>query len=296
MSLRLGNTDPNLSRMQQQQEAKAKLFFVVEGAETERIYVREFKNLYANKILGEIICLDRIEKDKSNQFYIVTLIDKYFKAICSLDRLIVQKINSLRDEILKEIDVSDSFLQEKLQEIKTIVGEEVFEELFGKIDLKVGVDPLQTLNAIVELESFEKGFDQILIIIDRDRQSFKSQQYDMVLNIAKEQGYKLGISNPCFELFLFLHLNHVNDLDRDALIKNVKKTSKLKYSAYILREEMKKHSKSFKSKSDYDASFIVSQFHNLKENIEVSGIANDPEALKDNIGTSVYEIISPYLE
>lgn len=295
MSLRLGNKDPNLSRMQQKQEIKAKLFFVVEGAETERIYIREFKNLYAEKFLGEIICLDRIEKDKSNQFYIVTLIDKYFKAICSLDRLIVQKINFLRDEILRERDVSDTFLEEKLQEIKDIVGEEVFEGLFGKLDLEVNADPLQTLNAIVELESFEKDFDQILIIIDRDRQSFKAQQYDMVLNIANEQGYKLGISNPCFELFLFLHLNHINDLDRDALVKNVKKTSKLKYSAYVLRDEMKKHSKSFKGKSDYDASFIVSQFHNLKENIEVSGLATEPEALKDSIGTSVYEIMSPYL-
>ena len=33
----------------------------------------------------------------------------------------------------------------------------------------------------------------------------------------------------------------------------------------------------------------------IKENIEVSGLATEPEALKDSIGTSVYEIMSPYL-
>mgnify|MGYP003431586614 CR=1 FL=1 len=76
VGFRLGNIDPSLSRIQPELEIKPKLFFVVEGAETERIYVQEFKNLFADKILGEVICLDRIDKHKSNQLYIVTLIDK----------------------------------------------------------------------------------------------------------------------------------------------------------------------------------------------------------------------------
>ncbi|WP_373883701.1 RloB family protein [Acinetobacter pittii] len=295
MSLRLGNIDPSLSRIKPEQKIKPKLFFVLEGAETERIYVQEFKNIYMDKILGEVICLNRIEKDRSNQFYIVTLIDKYFKSICTLNGSTIQKVKLLRSDILSEEEISDEFLQEKLNEIKELIEADVFENLFGGINLKESSNPLEVLNAIVELQGFVKDFDQILIIIDRDRQSFKSSQYDSVIEIAEDQGYKLGISNPCFEIFLFLHLNNINDLDRDSLAKNIRMTRKFKYTSYILREELRKYEKNYKSKSDYDAEFIVSQYPNLKENIRISNIATDPVLLKDNIGTSVYEIISPYL-
>lgn len=289
VGFRLGNIDPSLSRIQPELEIKPKLFFVVEGAETERIYIQEFKNLFADKILGEVICLDRIDKHKSNQLYIVTLIDNYFKSLSTLDTSIIQKINLLRDDILREEQTSDTFLIGKLDEIKELIDQQLFEKLFGKIDLNVASDPLQILNAFVELQNFSKDFDQILILIDRDGQSFKPWQYDQVIAISEEQGYKLGITNPCFELFLFLHLNDIKSPDKKKLRKNSK------HSVHMLKEELKKHSKSFRGKSDYDADFIVSKFDNLENNIEVSKIATTPKELKDKMGTSVYEIIKPYL-
>jgi len=289
VGFRLGNIDPSLSRIQPELEIKPKLFFVVEGAETERIYIQEFKNLFADKILGEVICLDRIDKHKSNQLYIVTLIDNYFKSLSTLDTSIIQKINLLRDDILREEQTSDTFLIGKLGEIRELIDQQLFEKLFGKIDLNVASDPLQILNAFVELQNFSKDFDQILILIDRDGQSFKPWQYDQVIAISEEQGYKLGITNPCFELFLFLHLNDIKSPDKKKLRK------KSKHSVHMLKEELKKHSKSFRGKSDYDADFIVSKFDNLENNIKVSKIATTPKELKDKMGTSVYEIIKPYL-
>ena len=139
------------------------------------------------------------------------------------------------------------------------------------------------------MQNFSKDFDQILILIDRDGQSFKPWQYDQVIAISEEQGYKLGITNPCFELFLFLHLNDIKSPDKKKLRK------KSKHSVHMLKEELKKHSKSFRGKSDYDADFIVSKFDNLENNIKVSKIATTPKELKDKMGTSVYEIIKPYL-
>lgn len=294
-SFRLGSTDPSLSRVQPEQEIKPKLFFVVEGSETERIYVQEFKNFFADKILGDVICLDRIDRHRSNQLYIVTLIDTYFKSLSTLDSQTIQQINFLRDEILREESISDDFLRGKLDEIKGLVDSEIYQNLFGKIDLDVGSNPLQVLNAFVELQNFSKGFDQILILIDRDRQSFKPSQYDKVIAISEEQGYKLGISNPCFELFLFLHLNNIKDLNRKKLSKNATVKGDLKYSVFVLREELKKYDKSFRSKSDYDADFIVSHFHHLEDNIKASKLAIEPGELKDKMGTSVYEIIKPYI-
>jgi hypothetical protein len=147
----------------------------------------------------------------------------------------------------------------KLGEIRELIDQQLFEKLFGKIDLNVASDPLQILNAFVELQNFSKDFDQILILIDRDGQSFKPWQYDQVIAISEEQGYKLGITNPCFELFLFLHLNDIKSPDKKKLRKNSK------HSVHMLKEELKKHSKSFRGKSDYDADFIVSKFDNLEK-------------------------------
>lgn len=294
-SFRLGSADPSLSRMQPEKKIKPKLFFVVEGAETERIYVQELKNEFENKVLGDVICLDRIDKHRSNQLYIVTLIDTYFKSLSSLDSEIIQKINLLRDEILLEDTITEDFLNEKLSEIKGLVDSKIYQDLFGKVNLEDGSDPLEVLNAFVELQNFSKGFDQILILIDRDKQSFKASQYEKVMAISEAQGYKLGVSNPCFELFLFLHLNDIKGLDKRKLRTNSLVKNDLRYIVYVLKEELKKHSKSFKSKSDYDANFIVSKFHNLDKNIKLSKIATDPKDLKDKMGTSVYEIIKPYL-
>ena len=294
-SFRLGSADPSLSRMQPEKKIKPKLFFVVEGAETERIYVQELKNEFENKVLGDVICLDRIDKHRSNQLYIVTLIDTYFKSLSSLDSKIIQKINLLRDEILLEDTITEDFLNEKLSEIKGLVDSKIYQDLFGKVNLEDGSDPLEVLNAFVELQNFSKGFDQILILIDRDKQSFKASQYEKVMAISEAQGYKLGVSNPCFELFLFLHLNDIKGLDKRKLRKNSLVKNDLRYTAYVLKEELKKHSKSFNSKSDYDANFIVSKFHNLDKNIKLSKIVTDPKDLKDKMGTSVYEIIKPYL-
>jgi hypothetical protein len=294
-SFRLGNTDPSLSRIKPKEKIKPKLFFVVEGAETERIYVQEFKNAFEKKILGDVICLDRIDKHRSNQLYIVTLIDTYFKSLSSLDNEIIQRINCLRDEILVEDIITDDFLNEKLSKIKSLIDGEIYQDLFGKVNLEDGSDPLEVLNAFVELQNFSKGFDQILILIDRDKQSFKVSQYEKVMDISEKQGYKLGISNPCFELFLFLHLNDIKGLNKKKLRANSPVKDDLRYTAHVLKEELKKYSKSFRSKSDYDANFIVSKFHNLDKNIKVSKIATDPKELKDKMGTSVYEIIKPYL-
>ena len=56
MGFRLTNKAPSQARDVEEPKApKPKLFFVVEGAETEGLYIREFKNAFVDKILGEIV-------------------------------------------------------------------------------------------------------------------------------------------------------------------------------------------------------------------------------------------------
>lgn len=297
MGFRLTNKAPSQTRdVEEPKTPKPKLFFVVEGAETEGLYIREFKNAFVDKILGEIIFLDRVDGTKSHQLIVVKSIDTYFKLTTNLDEAVIQQIGSIKEEILTEVDISIETLQEKLIAIKELIGNENYNILFGNLSL-ANDRSLEMINAVVELKGFEHGFDRVLIIIDRDKQSFKEYQYDEVLEIAEKNGYSLGISNPCFELFLLLHLNNINHLDGVSTFENkrIRPKSRVKYVPNALDVELKKVSKRYNSKSDYDAKYIVSQFSNLEQNIINSKIAIDPKELKDQVGTSIYEIIKTYL-
>lgn len=297
MGFRLTNKAPSQARdVEEQKTPKPKLFFVVEGSETEGMYIREFKNAFVDKILGEIVFLDREDGTKSHQLIVVKSIDTYFKLTTNLDEQVIQQIGVIKEEILTETDATLESLQAKLNLIKELIGDKNYQILFGNLAL-VKDKPLEMLNAVVELKGFEHGVDKILIIIDRDKQSFKEYQYDEVLEISEKNGYSLGISNPCFELFLLLHLNNINHLDRVATFDNkrIRPRSRVKYMPNALDNELKKVSKRYTSKSDYDAKYIVSKFSDLPQNITDSNIATDPKELKDNVGTSIYEIIKPYL-
>lgn len=297
MGFRLTNKAPSQARDVEEPKApKPKLFFVVEGAETEGLYIREFKNAFVDKILGEIVFLDREDGTKSHQLIVVKSIDTYFKLTTNLNEDVIHQIGVIKEEILTEIESTLEGLQEKLDLIHQLIGDENYQILFGNLAL-VKDKPLEMLNAIVELKGFEHGIDKILIIIDRDKQSFKEYQYDEVLEISEKNGYSLGISNPCFEIFLLLHLNDINHLDRDLAFENkrIRPKSRVKYMPHALDNELKKVSKRYTSKSNYDAKYIVSKFEDLPKNIIDSQISTDPKELKDNIGTSIYEIIKPYL-
>ena len=75
--------------------------------------------------------------------------------------------------------------------------------------LPAGLDGLSAPKQVLErLVNFEDQFDldgddERWLVIDVDRQ--RSQFLDEVAQGARESGYGLAISNPCFELWLLLH-------------------------------------------------------------------------------------------
>ena len=76
--------------------------------------------------------------------------------------------------------------------------------------------------------TYEEGYDKICLIADRDKQSFKEEQYDYVVKTCKEKGYSFYVSNPCFELWLLLHYDEILDMDKEKLHANPKETSRAK--------------------------------------------------------------------
>ncbi len=65
-------------------------------------------------------------------------------------------------------------------------------------------------------------------MIDRDKQSWTVEEIAEVAQVCYQKGYYLAVSNPCFELWLLLHLNSLEEYSDTTLqefLDNKKVTS-----------------------------------------------------------------------
>lgn len=299
MSFRLATNSVGSSRENsEEKQPLPKLFFVAEGAETEIIYLNEFKIKYSDKLLGELIIFNKIDISRSNQLFIVKNIDNFLHAAINMDEEILNKIGDIKEDILTTSDISNEKLNEKIDLINDLSSQVSNNPLFQDFQLLTKENSLEFLNALVELQGFEVGYDKVIIIIDRDKQSFKPYQYDEVISIAQKSGLLLGITNPCFELFLLLHLKSPVSLDLQKIQENKRysrsKKSK-KYVEHILNEAMKEIGDSYK-KSQYNANILIDNFETLAVNASSDLIAKNIIDVKETIGTTLYEVLKPYIK
>lgn len=143
-------------------------------------------------------------------------------------------------------------------------------------------------NFSVSME-YEKDFDSICIIIDRDRESFTEKQYDLVLDICKENKYKLGITNPCFEFWLLLHLTDCKEYNVDDIVKNKKVSKNGKtFMEKCLTEKLGSYNKKRLKFQPFK--------HKIATAIENETIyVEDIQKLKNGIGSSIGVILKEIL-
>ena len=80
--------------------------------------------------------------------------------------------------------------------------------------------------------------DKFVLVVDRDKNSFTEEQYDEVLaEIRKNDAYTLVVSNPCFELWLLLHHETLDNYSLPFVLENKKvdvdKITRTKGRTYI---------------------------------------------------------------
>lgn len=104
--------------------------------------------------------------------------------------------------------------------------------------------------------TYAEGFDKICFVVDRDKESFvahtKNNQYEYVLKKCKENGFGFYLTNPCFEFWLLLHFDDVEQLDEGQLCDNPKVTAKRRYTEQELRKRMSGY-----TKSSYDVEWFM---------------------------------------
>ena len=56
--------------------------------------------------------------------------------------------------------------------------------------------------------------------------SFSEEQYQNAIKLSEENNFILGISNPCFEFFLLMHIHDMSDFSNDDILENKKEQEK----------------------------------------------------------------------
>lgn len=275
-----------------------KYIFVFEGEKTEKQYFTELKNIKHELNINDLIYIELLDKDDetiSNQLSIVKSLDNYIKETLSLKKSPETLISFLEKYIDENIIDNKDLILDKLH--KSFVSSNNIQNVDNFINsinnISFENETIHDLNSEIDnlkkRLDYESDIDEICIIIDRDKNSFKEFQYDIVLDICKNNNYTLGVSNPCFEFWLLLHLTDATEYDPEK-IKSNKKISKSRNSKKYVESKIAEQLNGSYNKSNLN-------FNNFKDKISTA-INNqklyhsDIDSLKNNIGTNIGDIIS----
>jgi RloB-like protein len=70
-----------------------------------------------------------------------------------------------------------------------------------------------------------KAQDQLWMLIDRDKQSWTTEAIAQVARLCIQKGFSLAVTNPCFELWLLLHVHDIDTMttaEKNELLANRK--------------------------------------------------------------------------
>lgn len=185
---------------------------------------------------------------------------------------------------------------------------EYFEGLISRkshLYTKIYVEVLEKLNSnsspssvIRMLDSFKKEFllregDELWMVIDRDKQSWKIAEISEVATLVNQKNYNMAMSNPAFEVWLLLH---VKDITR--------------YSAGELQElfenrRLRRH----RTRLDSELVEICGSYNKYSPNLDhflpsvetailrAEALIRDPnERWPDYFGTHVYKIVKKLIQ
>lgn len=124
----------------------------------------------------------------------------------------------------------------------------------------------------------EEG-DQVWIVIDRDRWTSKGMHE--ARSACKEKGYQLLVSNPCFELWLYLHL--------DTPKLSPKAIANL-YDCRSIKDALKAEHPDGYNSSHYDPVWFVARTDIALGRIDTY-LTAAPDLFKDDSGTNIHELV-----
>lgn len=229
--------------------------------------------------------IQNIEELKSGEVLYETLLNwimDYFQdyGILANNRPLAKSYWTTLQQICEEkLEVSLGEKVDNLQMACEMIFDILKEE--SKLENIVADIPRIINNSVL---TYSEEIDKICLIVDRDKDSFTSAQFDYVIEQCKNRKYGIYITNPCFEFWLLMHFDDVMELDPELLLENPKVSSGRRYCEQELRKRIPKY-----SKSKYDAIGLV---RNVEKAIRNESLyCENEKELKNTIGSNVGMLI-----
>ena len=296
-------------------DLRKKYFLVFEGSRTEEIYfdtINELKGKIGINPLIEIISIERtyseygwsnpkkileqllkdLEEIEDGKLSYKTLVDKIMEIIVEDKNfsLKISKKSNLK-EVIEDIENEIESLENTVKNIEedcitllSIITKKVFlvKEEIANILEKV----LENIGN--QQITYSEDIDKMCLIVDRDKKSFKEEQYNYVKEECKRKNFKFYVTNPCFEFWLLLHFDEVHSINREKLLENKRASSKVRY----VESELKKYFPYNKNK--YNAELLIEKIDLAIENEK--RFCEDIEELKDKLGSNIGLLIKELKE
>ena len=289
-----------------------KYFLVYEGSDTELIYFDAVNSMRENiginplielipiirsyseegwsnpkKILDRII--ENLEESKAERISYETLLNRmmdyfYETKVITTSKVLAKSIWNTMVRICAE-DLK-KMLQAEVENIEADCNA-ILELLTKEYDIGHVISGISDIIRDGGL-TYAEGFDQICLIVDRDKDSFSAlpgnDQYGYVVDKCKEKGFQLCITNPCFEFWLLLHFDEVFELDTDKLLENPKITVKRRYAEQELHRIYPRY-----KKSSYQAEELVKNIDKAIQNEKK--FCEDIKGLESSVGSNIGRLI-----
>ncbi len=286
-----------ISRQSEIKDYRPKYFIASEGSNSEPMY---FDGLN-DSVISENIKIINILRDyasicNSHPSFIVEMIKEFLLNVTS-NGLTVLELKNKIDNCIRENDYNiniEDIYQELILLYKKdsyVIKKENLSDLFLHL-FKSEIYKDLAINFPLYFETqdvtYSKTRDKLNIVIDRDQQNFKDNQYNEVVNFCKENGVNLYVSNPTFEFWLMLHFPEVENEDKTKMLENRYVNKSKRYLEKRLNEicKYKKSKLNFKDFEPY-INDAIEREKQYKENL------ND---LKSELGSNVGLLINDMLK
>jgi hypothetical protein len=179
-------------------------------------------------------------------------------------------------EFKKELDISDIIKIEPEKRPRDKSGWSNISKIIEFIEIKKKESEIDNVE-------FLKENDQLWIVFDRDQ--ITSKQYHEALEYARENDYHLAFTNSCFELWLLLHFDNIDEYSLDELkFSNDNKNN-------IVSEVIRKSHNGLYGKNKKKVRFSCFKGGITKACEQSTKLNNDLEDLFDNVGTTMHSCL-----
>lgn len=168
----------------------------------------------------------------------------------------------------------------------------------GRLDAEGNENPPEEWKNQCQWDKYDSTLDKVCVIFDKDCRDLE-KYWDEIYEACKKHGIQIIVSNPNFELWLLMHFPEVSQYDPKKLQENKKNlrgqidktaSKKKKYLEILVARNAEGYKKGNSLKFERFMPGIELAMEQAKLFCE------NPEELKDNLGTSMGKLLAQMKE